>query len=67
MKLRITVDAELAGDALAALAMYAAHLAKHAKEHPESPFDWARHCREANNKTAAFRQAVKDAELAAFN
>jgi hypothetical protein len=63
MKVRITLDVELANDALAALAMHAANLAKHAKAHPNSPFDWPRHTREANDKAEAFRKAVGNAEL----
>lgn len=63
MKVRITLDIELANDALAALAMYAASLAKHAKAYPGSPFDWSRHTREANDRTEEFRKAVGNAEL----
>jgi hypothetical protein len=63
MKVRIVLDVELANDALAALATYAASLAKHAKTHPGSPFEWERYTREANDKTEAFRKAVGNAEL----
>ena len=66
MKVRITLDVELANDALAALATHAASLAKHAKDHPQSPFEWTRHSREANDKTEAFRKAVGNAELIQF-
>jgi hypothetical protein len=66
MKVRIVLDVELANDALAALATYAASLAKHAKAHPSSPFEWERHTRVANDRTEAFRKAVGNAELVDF-
>lgn len=63
MKVRLELDIELANAALAALADYGVTLAKHAKNFPESPFDWARHAREANDRTEEFRKVVGNAEL----
>lgn len=63
MKVRITLDLELANAILAAAATHAVDVAKHAKRFPESPFEWPRHLRQLNETNDAFRKALGNAEL----
>lgn len=63
MKVRITLDLELANSILAAAVTHAVDIAKHAKQHPGSPFEWGRYLRELNETNDAFRKALGNAEL----
>lgn len=68
MRIRITVDVDVANNALLALSTYAANVARIAKHEPNpNAFNWAAHLQQANDNAEEFRKAVGNAELVAFD